>query len=273
MHSVRWLAMFRMSSIPGFLATVGLLAGCVTGLPTGQQPAEQPVSQQAATTDSQQRAKVHTELGSLYLQKGSVAVALDEARIALVADSSYAPAHNLMGLAYMQLRENAAAEKSFEQALLVAPNDPEINNNFGWFLCQTGREQRSLTYFNAAIKSPLYSTPAMPNTNAGICLLRVKDDKGAEEYFMRALRLDATNVRAIFFLADISYRQGRLAAARLHLAELHKLIEPSAESLWLAVRIEHKLGERENEARYAAQLRRKFAGSPEQAKLAQGLYE
>jgi len=240
---------------------------------TGERPAEQPISQQVATTDSQQRAKVHTELGSLYLQKGSVAVALDEGRIALSADPGYAPAYNLMGLAYMQLRENPAAEKSFEQALSVAPNDPEINNNFGWFLCQTGREQRALTYFNAAIKSPLYSTPAMPNTNAGICLLRIKDDKGAEEYFMRALRLDPTNVRAIFFLADISYRQGRVAAARLHLNELHKLVEPSAESLWLAVRVEHKLGDADKEALYASQLRRKFPGSPEQTKLTQGLYE
>jgi len=109
------------------------------------------------------------------------------------------------------------------------------------FSCQTGREQRSLSYFNVAIKSPLYATPSMPNTNAGICLLRLKDDKGAEDYFMRALRLDPKNPKAILFLADIGYRQGRLAAARLHLAELHKLVEPSSESLWLAVRIERKL--------------------------------
>ncbi len=250
-----------------------VLSGCASNMMAVGGAAEQPMSQQIAITDIQQRAKVHTELGSLYLQKGSVAVALDEARIALSVDSNYAPAHNLMGLAYMQLRENASAEKSFEQALGVAPTDPEINNNFGWFLCQTGREQRSLTYFNVAIKSPLYSTPAMPNTNAGMCLLRIKDDKSAEEYFMRALRLDPGNARAIYFLADISFRQGRLAAARLHLAELHKLVEPSAESLWLAIRIEHGLGDRENESHYASQLNRKFPGSPEQLRLAQGLYE
>lgn len=251
-----------------------LLAGCATELASpASSAAEQPVSQQTATSGAQQRAKVHTELGALYLQNGSLAVALDEARAALSADSNYAPAYSLMGLTYMQMRENAAAERNFEQALGLAPHDPEINNNFGWFLCQTGREQRSLSYFNVAIKSPLYATPAMPLTNAGVCLLRLKDDKGAEEYFMRALKFDPENLRAIFLLADICYRQDRLAAARLHLSELQKLIDPSAESLWLAVRIERKAGNRQAEARYASQLRQDFAGSPEYSKLLQGQYE
>lgn len=267
-----------MSFIRSFVIGIGLLAvalatGCAGVNFGSERPAEQPMSQQAATSDVQQRAKVHTELGALYLQRGNIAVALDEARVALSVDPDYAPAHNLMGLAYMQLGENPAAEKSFEHALSLVPNDPEINNSFGWFLCQTGREQRSFMYFNAAIKSPLYATPAMPNTNAGICSLRLKDDKAAEEYFIRALRLDGNNPRAIFSLADISYRQGRLAAARLHLLELHKVIEPTPESLWLAVRIEHKIGDREAEARFVSQLRRKFSASPEYVKLTQGQYE
>ncbi|SMB25473.1 Type IV fimbrial biogenesis protein [Sterolibacterium denitrificans] len=257
----------------GLSAVVLLLAGCATELAGVERSAEQPVSQQAATSDSQQRAKVHTELGALYLQNANLAVALDEARVALSADPGYAPAYSLMGLTYMQMRENASAEKSFEQALRIAPNDPEINNNFGWFLCQTGREQRSLSYFNIAIKSPLYATPAMPLTNAGICLLRLKDDKGAEEYFMRALKFDPENIRAIFLLADICYRQDRLSAARLHLSELQKLVEPSAELVWLALRIERKSGNRQSEARYAAQLRQDFVGSPEHLKLLQGQYE
>lgn len=256
-----------------WFATGIILAGCAGGMTTPERTAEQAVSQQAATTDSQQRAKVHTELGSLYLQKGNVAVALDEGRIALAADPSYAPAYNLMGLSYMQLRENASAEKSFEEALRLAPNDPEINNNFGWFLCQTGHEQRSVTYFNNAIKNPLYSTPAMPNTNAGQCLLQIKDDQGAEAYFSRALRLDPGNVRAIYFMADINYRQARYALARLHLADLHRLTSPTAETLWLAVRVERKLGDREDELTYASQLNRKFHGSPEQIKLSQGTFE
>jgi type IV pilus assembly protein PilF len=252
---------------------VAVLTGCATGLPVDQQAAESAVSQQAALSSNERRAKVHTELGSLYLQKGNLAVALEEARAALAAYSAYAPAHSLMGLAYMQLRENAAAEKSFELALGIAPGDPEINNNFGWFLCQTGRERQSLAHFNVAIKSALYATPAMPNINAGICLLRLKDEKVAEEYFSRALRLDPANLRAVYFLAETAFRQGRFAATLQYLEDLHKRVEPSAESLWLAVRAEHKLGHDDRKVALSTQLLRKFPGTPEASKLAEGLYE
>lgn len=247
--------------------------GCASVSREAGRPDEQAMSQQTATSDTRQRAKLHTELGALYMQQGNMGVALEEARTALSADAGYAPAHSLMGLVYMQIHEDIAAEKSFGQALALAPGDPEINNSFGWFLCQTGREQRAMQYFHMAMKSALYATPAMPYANAGICSLRLKDDKAAEDYFSKALRLDANNSRAIFFLADIAFRHGRFGEARQHLAELHQQAEPSPESLWLALRIERKFGDREAEARYASQLRRKFPGTPEQLKLMQGRYE
>lgn len=247
-----------------------LLAACAAVVP---QQVEQPVSQQVTTSDASQSAKVHTELGGLYLAQGNMAIALEEARKAIAVAESYAPAHSLMGLVRMQMGDNRAAEESYARALRLAPTDAEINNSYGWFLCQTGRESRAIEHFQAALKSPLYKTPSLPNTNAGICSLRLKDDKAAEEYFLRAARLDAANDRALYFLADIAYRQGRLAAARQRLADLHKLGEPSAESLWLSLRVERGLGEREMEARLAAQLRRRFPEAPETQRLMQGQYE
>ncbi|HUW38150.1 MAG TPA: type IV pilus biogenesis/stability protein PilW [Rhodocyclaceae bacterium] len=257
-----------------FLAAASalLLTGCA-GNPSQLQQPEEPVSQQAATTEASQRAKVHTELGGLYLSRGNLGVALDEARKALSADDRYAPAHNLMGLVHMQLHEDRLAEQSFERALSLAPSDPEINNSFGWFLCQTGRERRSLQYFQTAVKSPLYATPTMPYTNAGICSLRLKDDKAAEDYFLKALRADHANARAMFFLADIDYRRGRLDEARHYLDELHQRVEPTAEILWLGVKIERGLGDRGAEEHYAFQLRSKFPGSPEARRLLQGQYQ
>lgn len=259
-------------------AAVGALAlaGCV-GVPVldgGGAVSEQPVSQQAVKDDATTgRAKVHTELGALYMQDGRMGVALDEARIAIAADPGYAPAHNLLGLVHMFLQENKAADEAFRRALGLAPGDPEINNNYGWFLCQTGRPADSIAYFRNAVRNPYYTTPAKPNTNAGICLIRAKDDKGAEEFLRQALRADPANQQALWWLADIQYRGNRLHEARARLVDLHKLIEPSAESSWLGLRIERKLGDREGEARFAAQLRRRFQGTPEFQKLMQGQYE
>ncbi|MCX7156758.1 MAG: type IV pilus biogenesis/stability protein PilW [Rhodocyclales bacterium] len=250
-----------------------LLAGCTTtGFGSGQG-AQQAVSAQPAESEQQQRAKVHTELGSLYALDGRSAIALEEARIALSADPNYAPAYNLLALTHMSLNESRLAEDNFQKALNLAPGDPEINNNYGWFLCQNGREKNSIPYFMAAAKNPLYTTPTKPYTNAGVCSVRLKDDKAAEEYLLTALRLAPSNTQALFWLADIAYRQGRHIEARQWTTDIEKMMEPTSEVIWLALRIERKLGNREVEARYASQLRRRFPGSPEQRLLTQGQYE
>ncbi len=255
------------------LVVAGMLAGCA-GLPApNTETSVTPVSQQVAVGDARQRAKAHTDLGMLYLREGRLAVALDEARLAIESDPGYPLGYNLLGLVRMYLKEEKAAEDSFARALRLAPTDPEINNNFGWFLCQSGREQQSLSYFETAAKSQLYATPTKPLTNAGICSLSIKDDKGAEEFLLRALRVDSTNSDAQFLLADICYRTGRLAQARNRLAEVHKMNEPTAQTLWLGARIERKMGDRQEEMRHVNQLRRKFQESREYQLLMQGKYE
>ncbi len=254
------------------LAGVAILAGCA-GSPPNMESSPTPVSQQTAVGDARLRAKAHADLGMVYLREGRLSVALDEARLAIESDTSYPLGYNLLGLVRMYLKEDKAAEENFARALRLAPSDPEINNNFGWFLCQSGREQQSFSYFETASRSQLYSAPTKPLTNAGICSLSIKDDKGAEEYLLRALRVDPTNSDAQFLLADICYRTGRLSQAKNRLADVHRMTEPTAQTTWLSLRIERKLGDREEEMRQASQLRRKFQESREYQLLMQGNYE
>jgi len=249
------------------------LAGCAGSPVSNSDNSQTPVSQQVAVGDARQRAKAHTDLGMVYLREGRLNVALDEARIAIESDSSYPLGYNLLGLVQMYLKDNGAAEDSFGRALRLAPSDPEINNNYGWFYCQSGREQQSISYFETASRSQLYSTPTKPLTNAGICSLGMQDDKGAEQFLLRALRADPSNGDAQFLLADICYRTGRLGEARLRLAEIHRMSEPTAQTAWLGLRIERKFGDREAESRYASELRRKFQDSREHQLLLQGRFE
>ncbi len=238
-----------------------------------QESSAVPVSEQTPTGDAQQRAKVHTDLGMLYTQAGNMGVAIQEARIALEADPNFAPAYNLLGLVHMMLRESSQAQSNFEQALKLAPGDPEIANNYGWFLCQAGRETEAIQQFMLSAKNPHYKTPTKPNTNAGLCALRLKDDKTAEEFFQRALVADPSNAQAIFHLADIAYRRGDYTRARRLVGEVHRINEPNAESLWLALRTERKLGDRQAEAGFSSQLRRKFTDSKEYQALIQGRFD
>ena len=224
-------------------------------------------------SDARNRARLHTELASAYYSRGSMAIALDELRTAVAADSSYAPAHSMFGLVYMQLRENPRAQESFERALSYSPNDSDINHNYGWFLCQTERAPESIKYFLHAIRNPLYPTPWRSYAAAGVCSQRMKNEKQAEEFFERALRLEPDEPSSLLQLGQIRYRQGSLEDARRLVGRFNRLAGPTAESLWLAVRVERKLGQRVAERNYATELRRRYPGSPEYQALQRGEFD
>ena len=89
----------------------------------------------------------------------------------------------------------------------------------------------------------------------------------------RALRLDPDDPTALLSMAQIRYRQGSLEEARKLVLRFNKLVTPNAESLWLALRVERRLGERNAEAGYANQLRRRFVDSREYQLLQRGEYD
>ena len=249
-------------------------AGCQT---TTRQTVSEPVTDTGTVSgeagDPRNRARVHTELASLYFERGNMGVALEELRIATTADPNYPLAHGLFGLVYMELRETKLAEQSFQRALGLAPQDPDLNHNYGWFLCQTQRESEAIKYFMQAIRNPLYATPVRSFAAAGTCALRKNEIKDAEQYFLRALQIDPADPVSLLQLGQIRYRQRNFEGARQLVTRFNKLVEPTPESLWLALRIEHSVGDRNAEAGYAGQLRRRYPGSREHQLLQRGEFD
>jgi type IV pilus assembly protein PilF len=253
------------------LATIaGCAGGSLSGDPQGDSSGGAIIGEVAG---ARERARIHTELAGAYYQRGNLGVALSEARIAIAADSSYAPAYNVLGLVYGDLRENADAEEAFERSLRLNPNDPDANHNFAWFLCENKREEESIRYFLLAVRHPLYATPQKSYAMAAVCAQRKNNFRDAEEYLERALRLDANYTPALLNLAQTKYRRGDLDSARTLIGRYNKQSEPNAESLWLAVRIERKLGDSSAATSYANQLRRRFPGSREYQDMQKGRFE
>jgi type IV pilus assembly protein PilF len=249
-----------------------LVAGCA-GAPAPQAPAPDRGAIIAEVGEARNRARIHTELAAAYLERGNMGVALEELRIATAADPGYAPAHGLFGLVYMELRDRDLAAQSFQRALALAPEDADINHNYGVFLCQTSRAPDAVKHFMQAVKNPLYSAPWRSYSAAGVCTLRSNNLKEAEQFFERALRLEPDEPASLLNLGQIRYKQGKMDEARRLVSRYNKLGQPSSESLWLALRIERKLGARTAEQAYANQLRRRFPGSPEYQALQRGNFD
>jgi type IV pilus assembly protein PilF len=256
------------------LAGVAAVCGCAAGLLSGDLPGQNDggaiIGEVAGARD---RARIHTELAGSYYQRGNLGVALSEARTAIAADSGYAPAYNVLGLVYGDLREKDLAEEAFERSLRLDPNNPDANHNYAWFLCENKREEEAIRYFLLAVRHPLYATPQKSYVMAAVCAQRKNNERDAHDYLERALRLDPNYYPALINLAQLKYRRGELDAARSLTGRYNKLAEPTAESLWLALRIERKLGDSSAVTSYASQLRRRFPGSKEYQELQKGRFE
>jgi type IV pilus assembly protein PilF len=232
---------------------------------------------QSSTTgtegEAQKLARIRTELAAEYYKLQRYQVALDELAMAIEADSRYAPAYGMRGLVYMALHEADKAQASFREALDIRPDDPELRNNYGWFLCQSQRYEESLKQFRIAARNPLYPTPEKALFNAGLCAAKQGDDAGAEEFFKEALNRQARFAPAYLELAELTNRRGQPDRAKGYLAAYTELGAPTARSLWLGVRLSRAMGERESEASYSLQLRKRFPDAPEARWLLTGQYD
>ena len=241
----------------------------VSASPIGESVREE----SGGDNSARRRAKIRLDLGASYYQSGNYKVALDELNEAQKIDPSYPAVYGVLGLLYMDMREEGKAESTFRQGLRLAPDDSDLNNNYGWYLCRTGHEADSLQYFQNALKNPLYQTPARPLHNAGICSLRMGDEKQAEGYFLKSFQVDPSNAVAMFNLAEIYLKRNQPEKAKFYSERLLKLYQPDAQTLWLALRISRRNGDADGAASYASQLRRMFPNSPEFTLLTQGKYD
>jgi type IV pilus assembly protein PilF len=127
--------------------------------------------------------------------------------------------------------------------------------------------------FEAALANPLYATPERALANAGNCVLEKGDLAQAELYYVRALKRVSNQSTALLGMAEVHYRQGRWLAARTVLRQVGDAANLGPQALWLGVRAERRLGDREAEASYGAQLRRRYPESLQAQWLISGQYD
>jgi type IV pilus assembly protein PilF len=245
------------------LAAVALvLAGCVSQSETQSRPVTD-----TGGADARRRAEVHTGLGGEYYARGNYAVALAEVRMALKDDPTYYPAYNMQGLIYMELREDVQARESFDRALSLSPNNPEILNNFGWFLCLRNDTDRGLAMMQRAANDTLYASPEKAFLSMGLCMRRAGRSAEAEDNLRRAVLIRPDMIGALYNLAELTFERGNARDAEVYLLRYMRLAQPSIDGLVLGVRIARAKGDKVAEDSFMQQLRRRFGDAPQLRQL------
>lgn len=226
------------------------------------------VNQQQQEHDTENviaRARAHTDLGAVYLQQKQFEIALEEFKLSIKIAPNFSAAYNGLALVNAELGKDDIADENFRKAIQIEPLNSEAHNNYGSFLCARNRIDESITQFLAAVKNPLYATPAMAYTNAAICSVRKNNVTDAEAYLQQALQIEPLSQPAAYQLASLQFKRKDALAAKKTLQNV-MLSRPSPNVLWLAIQIERVVGDRDAESSYALQLRNQYPDT-EQAKM------
>jgi type IV pilus assembly protein PilF len=275
MNSSRCLALLGVA--------FAVLAGaCATAQPTTTY--EPPSSRVAAApppspssnepTDAERRAGIRLDLAAAYFGDGRYDNALTEVRRALESNPDLPQALNLRGLIMAALGDEVQATQSFKRALEVAPTDADTMHNYGWYLCQRGRYGEATALFARAIATPQYRNGSRTLLAQGVCEARSGALEKAEATLKRAYEVDAGNPATAMNLADVLYRRGDFERARFYVRRVNGNTElRNPESLWLATRVENKLGNVQGVRDLGNQLRSSYPNSREAGAFERGAFD
>jgi len=257
----------RFASIAFALA----LAGCAATLPPEPVADLKTASDQ---TNADRVAQARLELAAAYFARDQLSTALDEVKRVLEVRPDLPEALNLRGLIYAAMGQPALAEASFRRAQALAPQDGDVRHNFGWFLCQQQRYDEADAQFVAALALPHYRSFARTMLAQGACQARAGQLHRADGTLSRAYELDPTNLAVAYNLSDVLYRLGEFERARFYIRRVNQRREAAnAQSLWLATRIEHRLGNAALVRQIGGELRDRFPQSPQALLFEKGRFD
>lgn len=216
-------------------------------------------------TKEKEKELVQTYISTagIYLKRGQLQYAKEKIDKAMDLEPDNADVNNIMALYQWRIKQTKEADKYFRRAIDAGPENPESLNNYAVFLCEHGDVDKAVKYYDRAIAVPVYPAKVQAYTNAGKCLASQEDFGKAEIYFTGALRINPYFPEAAREMAKIEARRGHLIAARKHLKNYFFKGKKTAETVYLALRIEESLGDKKQASVYARELVKKFPNSQE----------
>lgn len=214
--------------------------------------------------DPAKRADVHAQLAVQYMERDQLAVALEEVNQALAIDPRHSRSNYVMAVLQTRLKEYDKVNTYYQRALKYDPNNSEAAHDYGVFLCNEGKVDQALKYFEQALANPLYTGTISTNVRAGECLVNANKQRDrAERFFEAALAVNPEVPAALYYMADIKYDSRNYLSARGFIERFFSVSPETAGSLLLAAKIETQLGATDIAAEYGKRLKAKFPTSEE----------
>lgn len=247
-----------------------VLTGCASNMTGAGTKAD--LVTDSDESDVRKRARLRLELAVAYFEKGQTTDALDHLKQSILADPTLFEAYNLRGLIYMRLNDVPLAEESFRRALAMNPKAASVQHNYGWLLCQQSRFSESLQLFGAALANPAYGDRAKTWMAQGLCQIKSGQTMDAENSFLRSYELDAGNPITAYNLSSLLYQRGEFVRAQFYVRRLNNSELANAESLWLGIKVERRMENRDAMGQLGTQLKKRYPQSREYSAFERGAF-
>jgi type IV pilus assembly protein PilF len=225
-------------------------------------------SQKRAEKKKEDASTYNTQLGIAYLRQGDIPLAKEKLDRALKENPDNPEVHGARAMLFDRMNDPKQADSEFQTALHLAPNDPNVSNNYAVYLCQIGRTDDGVRRFEVVARNALYRTPWVAYTNAGVCLRGAKRNADAAKNFRQALSLRPNFSEAAYQLADLYFTDGNLTDARAAVDTYLGAFEETPDLLLLGVRIARAQNDRVATVLYSRKLRLDFPSSAQAKALA-----
>jgi type IV pilus assembly protein PilF len=212
-------------------------------------------------SESEKAASLNKQLGTVYLRQGQLALAKEKLERAEKYNPRDPETHSVLALLYEKLEIPAQVDEEYKTAIRLAPKNPQVLNNYAVYLCKTNRADEGVKRFLDAARNPLYRTPELAYSNAGVCLRGAKRYEEASNAFAHALQIRPNFAEAMFQSADLDMERGQIAQGREQLDKYLASYDATADLLLLGVRMARALNDHVGEEKYTRRLRVEFAGS------------
>lgn len=250
------------------------ISGCASKV-AGVDPTGNGVEMMTASDepDARRRARIRLELAVGYFEQGQTTIALDELKQSIAADPTFGEAYNLRGLIYMRLNDFRFSEESFRKALSINPQNSNVVHNLGWLLCQQARYPESMRMFSQALSNPQYGERAKTLMAQGLCQMGAGQAADAELSLLKSYEFDAGNPVTAYNLAKLLFQRDDFVRAQFYVRRLNNSELANAESLWLGVKVERRMNNRDAMLQLATQLQKRFPRSREAASYQRGAFD